>query len=136
MIVISLMLSIDMKSLLLSGDYENTALLCLPGENTWSPLWRPGTYQHSPAAAVVPLQREGLSSSRSTQGSGLVQHQERGSYRSTSRLMRDQRHSGIPTDGARTLDFFSDCPTEPTFSQEKNNMHAKEVCLLTGLITQ
>nr|XP_046269915.1 ankyrin repeat domain-containing protein 6 [Scatophagus argus] len=41
--------------------------------------------------------------------------------------MSTYRHAGIHTEGTRTLEFFIDRPTEPTFSQERNNLHAKEV---------
>ncbi|XP_031437715.1 ankyrin repeat domain-containing protein 6b isoform X2 [Clupea harengus] len=33
----------------------------------------------------------------------------------------------IPADGAKTLEVFGDRPSEPTFAQERDNMHALEV---------
>ncbi|XP_070698448.1 ankyrin repeat domain-containing protein 6 [Pempheris klunzingeri] len=120
-------------------DYENTALFTLPAENTTSlllssgdPPWRTPGVQNSPMAAMG---KEGFSSSSSRSsisdhGPTLIQHQQH----SYERLNKNQggelsarRRVGMHTEATRTLEFFINRPTEPTFSQERNNLHAKEV---------
>lgn len=95
--------------------------------------------QDSTIAAVVPLCGDGLSSSSSQssindQGPRPIQQQEHscdGQYRKHLReLIRAHRCAGIHKEGSRTLEFFIDPPAEPTFSQERNNLHAKEVSSL------
>ncbi|TKS86238.1 Ankyrin repeat domain-containing protein 6 [Collichthys lucidus] len=124
-------------------DYENTALFPLPAEptsdlllGTVDPYWQSLEVQEDPVAAVVQLCREGFSSSSSQpsisdQGPRLIQQQEHsidGQYRKRfGELMGAHRRAEIHTESTRTLEFFIDRPTEPTFSQEKNNLHAKEV---------
>lgn len=41
--------------------------------------------------------------------------------------MSAHRNAEIHAEGTRTLEFFIDRPTEPTFSQERKNLHAMEV---------
>lgn len=132
---------------LLSDDYENTALFPLPAKNTSSllpgfadPLWHSPGAQDGSIAAVVPLCGEGFSnssgqSSISDQGPRLIQHQEHSydtQYKKHFGELSARRRAGILTEGTRTLEFFIDRPTEPTFSQERNNLHAKEVCVVMG----
>lgn len=88
-------------------------------------------------AAVVPLCGEGFSSGSSQSSIGdkghrLIQHRELdGQYRKHfGELMSTHGRAGIHTES--TLEFFIDRPTEPTFSQEKNNLHAKEVSVRGG----
>lgn len=45
-------------------------------------------------------------------------------------LNSGQKHTGIYSEGPRALEFFIDRPADLTFSQEKNNLHAKEVSAL------
>ncbi|XP_076605120.1 ankyrin repeat domain-containing protein 6 isoform X2 [Chaetodon auriga] len=124
-------------------DYENTSLFPLPVKNTSGlllgsadPLWQPPGLQDSTITAVVPLCGEGFSSSSSQssisdQGTRLIHQQEHScdrQYRKHFReLIRAPRCAGIHTEGSRTLEFFIDRPAEPTFSQERDNLHAKEV---------
>lgn len=133
---------------LLSDDYENTALFPLPANYTSGhllgsvdPLWQPPGVQDSPIAAVVPLCVKGFSSSSqqssiSDQGPRLIQLQEHSYDRQCRKhfgeLMSTSRRAGIHDEGTRTLGFFIDHPTEPTFSQERNNLHAMEVSVLMG----
>ncbi|XP_031731735.1 ankyrin repeat domain-containing protein 6 [Anarrhichthys ocellatus] len=127
-------------------DYENTTLFPMPANHTsdfllasLDPLWQPPGVQDSPIGAVMALRGEGFSSSSSSssqssinaQGPRLIHHQE---HRCDSpdrkhfgELMSACRRVGIHTEGTRTLEFFIDRPTEPTFSQERNNQHAIEV---------
>lgn len=92
--------------------------------------------QDGPIAAVTSLCAEGFSgsssqSSVSNWGPSLIQHQDHSydrRYRKhCGELLSGRRHTGTVSEGARTLEFFIDPPTEPTFSQERNNLHAKEV---------
>ncbi|GLD56400.1 ankyrin repeat domain-containing protein 6-like protein [Lates japonicus] len=124
-------------------DYENTALFPLPADHasglplgSADPLWQPPGVQDSPIAAVVPLCGEGLSSSSSQssisdQGPRLIPHEEnsydrlRGKH--SGELLSARRYAEIHTDSTRTLEFFINRPTEPTFSQERKNLHAVEV---------
>lgn len=133
---------------LLSDDYENTALFPLPANyssghllSSVDPLWQPAGVQDSPMAAVVPLCVKGFSSSSSQssisdQGPRLIQLQEQSYDRQYRKhfgeLMRPSRHAGIHAEGTRTLGIFIDHPTEPTFSHERNNLHAMEVSALMG----
>ncbi|XP_035529334.1 ankyrin repeat domain-containing protein 6-like [Morone saxatilis] len=111
-------------------DYENTALFPLPAKTTSDLLLGSGV-KDSPTGAMVPLCGEGFSSSCSQSsisdpGPRLIQHQEQ--YRTHyGELMSTHNHAGIQTESTRTLEFFIDRPIEPTFSQERNNLHAKEV---------
>ncbi|KAE8289492.1 Ankyrin repeat domain-containing protein 6 Diversin [Larimichthys crocea] len=133
----------EMKVKRSSDDYENTALFPLPAKPTSDlllgsvdPYWQSLEVQEDPMAAVVQLCGEGFSSSSSQpsisdQGPRLIQQQEHsidGQYRKRfGELMSGHRRAEIHTESTRTLEFFIDRPTEPTFSQEKNNLHAKEV---------
>lgn len=47
-------------------------------------------------------------------------------------MMSDQRIQQIHADCTTTLEFFSDRPAEPTFSQQRNNLHAMEVTGVLG----
>ncbi|KAG8013681.1 Ankyrin repeat domain-containing protein 6 [Nibea albiflora] len=135
----------EMKVKRSSDDYENTALFPLPAKPTSDlllgsvdPYWQALEVQKDPMASVVQLCGEGFSSSSSSsqssisdQGSRLIQQQEHntdGQYRKHfGELMSAHGCAGIHTESTRTLEFFIDRPIEPTFSQEKNNLHAKEV---------
>ncbi|XP_050934221.1 ankyrin repeat domain-containing protein 6 isoform X2 [Lates calcarifer] len=124
-------------------DYENTALFPLPADHasglplgSADPLWQPPGLQDSPIAAVVPLHGEGLSSSSSqssisNQGPRLIPHEENSYGRQRGKhfgeLLSAHRYAEIHTDSTRTLEFFINRPTEPTFSQERKNLHAVEV---------
>ncbi|XP_070776765.1 ankyrin repeat domain-containing protein 6 [Enoplosus armatus] len=101
-------------------DYENTALFPLPANHTLGLL----------LGSVDPL--EGFSSS--TSQSNISEHRPRLiQYQEHSYNRQWRRHCGELTsaqgraEGTRTLEFFIDRPTEPTFSQERNNLHAMEV---------
>uniref|UniRef100_A0A3B4VGB3 Ankyrin repeat domain-containing protein 6-like n=1 Tax=Seriola dumerili TaxID=41447 RepID=A0A3B4VGB3_SERDU len=128
-----------------SPDYENTALFPLPANHTSGlplgsadPLSQPPGVQDGPTAAVVPLCGESFSSSSSSsqasisdQGPRLITHQghsyDRQHRKHLVKLMSAHRHAEIHGDRTRTLEFFIDRPTEPTFNQERKNLHAMEV---------
>ncbi|KAF7646285.1 hypothetical protein LDENG_00190260 [Lucifuga dentata] len=79
---------------------------------------------------MVPLSRDRSSSSSSHEPEG-TQHQEH-SYNQQHRkcfpeLISACRRAGVHADGTGTLEFFIDRSAEPTFSQEKNNLHVVEV---------
>ncbi|XP_047193773.1 ankyrin repeat domain-containing protein 6-like [Scophthalmus maximus] len=124
---------------LLSDDYENTALFPLPTnhisdapQGSADHLWQRPVVQDGPVAAVVPLYGEGISSSSSQssiseQGPGLIPQQEhRYDRKHFGDLTSPCRHEGIHTDSTRTLQCFIE-PTEPSFKQERNYLHAMEV---------
>ncbi|XP_056249889.1 ankyrin repeat domain-containing protein 6 [Seriola aureovittata] len=126
-------------------DYENTALFPLPANHTSGPprdsadpLSQPPGVQDGPTAAVVSLCGESFSSSSSSsqssisdQGPRLITHQghsyDRQHRKHLVKLMSAHRHAEIHGDRTRTLEFFIDRPTEPTFNQERKNLHAMEV---------
>nr|XP_033497836.1 ankyrin repeat domain-containing protein 6 isoform X2 [Epinephelus lanceolatus] len=124
-------------------DYENTALFPLHANHssgillgTVDPLCQHPGVQDSSTAAVVPLYGEGFSSSSSQSsisdgGPRPIQQQQFSSDRQERKhfgeLMSAGRHTGVHSEGSRTLEFFIDRPTEPTFRQERNNQHAMEV---------
>ncbi|XP_059208897.1 ankyrin repeat domain-containing protein 6 [Centropristis striata] len=121
-------------------DYENTTLFPLPAKHTSGlgpvdPPLAASSLQTSPITAVVPLYEEGFSSSSSqtsisTQGPRLTQQEHNCSTQDRKHfgeLMSAHRYTGIHSEGTRTLEFFIERPTEPTFSQERNNQHAIEV---------
>ncbi|XP_040917264.1 ankyrin repeat domain-containing protein 6 [Toxotes jaculatrix] len=120
-------------------DYENTALFPLPAVNQTSgvplgsadPLWQPPGVQNNLMAAVVPLREEGFSSSSSRssisdRGPGLI-HEHSYDRKPFGELISTHRQTEIHTDRTRTLEFFIDRPAEPTFNQERKNLHAMEV---------
>uniref|UniRef100_UPI003AAF7A8F ankyrin repeat domain-containing protein 6-like n=1 Tax=Centroberyx gerrardi TaxID=166262 RepID=UPI003AAF7A8F len=117
---------------LLSDNYENTALIPLPAKHTSGvlvgpadPYWQPAGVQDTPkAAAIVALSGEGCSSSASSSRSNSSSREPR---RTQHRQHRKHRREPIGAHGTRTLEFFIDRPPEPTFSQERNNLHAVEV---------
>ncbi|XP_044231264.1 ankyrin repeat domain-containing protein 6 [Thunnus albacares] len=120
-------------------DYENTALFPLPASQTsglllgsTDPCWQPLGVQDNSTAAVVPLCGENFSrsssqSSISDQGPSRIQHQGPGCDRQNRKHFGELIRAGIHADCTRTLEFFIDRPAEPTFSQERNNLHAMEV---------
>ena len=126
---------------LLLDDYENTALFPKPARRTSGFLlgsadtyWHPPGVQDSPTRAVVPLCAEDFSSnssqsSISDQGPSRIQHQGLGCDRQNRKHFGELVRAGIHTDCTKTLEFFIDRPAEPTFSQERNNLHAMEVRL-------
>lgn len=138
-------------STLLSDDYENTALFPPPANSdsglllgSVDPPWQPPGERDSHISAMVQLCGEAFSSSSSSsqsvvseQAATLIQHQEhscnRHYRRSCGELVSAHRRAETHTGGTRTLEFFIDRPAEPTFSQEWNNLHAKEVSVLTCL---
>ncbi|CAJ1074233.1 ankyrin repeat domain-containing protein 6-like isoform X2 [Xyrichtys novacula] len=116
-------------------DYQNTALFPLPAQSTSGlllgsvdPLWQPPRVQDSPTAPA--LCGEGFYTSStswtsiSDQAPRLTQHQDKSFSRN---LTNTHRQAGLHAEGTRTLEFFTDHPAEPTFVQERNNLHAKEV---------
>ncbi|XP_041668174.1 ankyrin repeat domain-containing protein 6 [Cheilinus undulatus] len=119
-------------------DYQNTALFPLPAQSasglllgSADPLWQPPGMQDGPAALC---RGEGLSSSSSSwssisdQALRPSQHHDQSFDRNQlTELMSARRRAGIHSEGTRTLEFFIDHPAEPTFIQERNNLHAKEV---------
>ncbi|KAM4625930.1 ankyrin repeat domain-containing protein 6 [Polymixia lowei] len=129
-------------------DYENTALFPLPTNcssgllvNSVDPYWQHLGVRDNPMAAnIVGFSRESCSSSvSSSQSAGSDrepkhahgQHRERRygwhhRKRLRERIMANGR-VGMPTNGTKTLEFFIDRPPEPSFSQERNNLHAVEV---------
>lgn len=132
----------EMKTDRSPGDYENTALFPLPAEDrpgllldSVNPFWQPTLLQDSPRAVLC---GQGFSSSSSSSQFSisdvepqLIQHQGHSYGRKCKRhlreLMKAPRHAGIHSEDTKTLEFFIDRSTEPTFSQERNNLHAKEV---------
>ncbi|XP_044023319.1 ankyrin repeat domain-containing protein 6-like isoform X2 [Siniperca chuatsi] len=121
-------------------DFENTALFPLPADHTSGlllgsvdPRWQPPGVQDNPIAAVEPLCGECFSSSSqpsiSDHGPRLIQHQKQSYDRQCRKhfaeLMSSYMRAEVHAEGTRTLEF--DRPTEPTLSQEKNNLHAMEV---------
>ncbi|KAM7376750.1 hypothetical protein PAMP_006458 [Pampus punctatissimus] len=122
-------------------DYENTALFPWPKSTSQTSelvlgcadtCWQPPVVQDSGTASVVPLCGEDLSSSSSQssisdQRPSRFQHQGRGCVRQNRKHFGELIRAGIHADCTRTLEFFIDCPAEPTFSQERNNLHAMEV---------
>lgn len=141
---------------LLTDDYENTAVFSLHAENTsgLNPidhLWQTWAAQNNSMAAGVTPCVDGFSSSSSNssssssshssvndQGPSLLQHQGysfgRQYVKHSGEMVNGFRHTRIYSEGARTLEFFTDPPSEPSFSQERNNLHAKEVSELVGWI--
>ncbi|XP_029937840.1 ankyrin repeat domain-containing protein 6 [Myripristis murdjan] len=127
-------------------DYENTALFPLPAHHSSGLLlgsadlyWQPPGRQGSPTAAIVALNGEDCgSSSASSSKSHSSQRQHRRVRRREHSYDRQQRkhppepmgtcgRAGTPDSSTRILEFFIDRPPEPTFSQERNNLHAVEV---------
>ncbi|XP_034530935.1 ankyrin repeat domain-containing protein 6 isoform X2 [Notolabrus celidotus] len=111
-------------------DYENTALFPLPAQSSSGlllgsvdPLWQP------PGMHAEGFSTSSTSwSSISDQAPRLIQHQDQSFDRSHfAELMSARRRTGLHAEGTRTLEFFIDHPAEPTFIQERNNLHAKEV---------
>lgn len=109
---------------LLSDDYENTALFHMPASQTSGlllgsadPCWQP----------------PGIQSSISDQGPSMIQHRGPGCDRQNRKHFGELIRAGIHADCTRTLEFFIDRPAEPTFSQERNNLHAVEVRVLKRL---
>ncbi|KAM3594312.1 uncharacterized protein V6R79_005639 [Siganus canaliculatus] len=131
----------EMKTDRSPGDYENTALFPLPAEympglllDSVDPFWQPVLLQDSPRAVLC---GQGSSSSSSSHfsisevGPQLIQHHGHGYGRKCRRhlkeLLKAPGDVGIHSKDTKTLEFFIDQSTEPTFSQERNNLHAKEV---------
>ncbi|XP_029350144.1 ankyrin repeat domain-containing protein 6 [Echeneis naucrates] len=125
-------------------DYENTALFPLPSNPTSllpgcsaDPNWKPQGLQESPKAVVVQLHGGVFSSVSSSQssisdeGPGFIMHQgHRYDEQYRKHFVEPMSHcrpAEIPEDRTRILEFFIDCPTEPTFTQERKNLHAMEV---------
>ncbi|XP_035023122.2 ankyrin repeat domain-containing protein 6 isoform X2 [Hippoglossus stenolepis] len=123
-------------------DYENTALFPPPSNHirdiplgSADPIWQHSGVQDSPVAAVVPLCGGGFSSSGSQssiseQGTGLIPHQERRHDRQHMKhfgeLMSSCRQEKMHNESTTTLECFIK-PTEPSFNQERNYLHAMEV---------
>eukprot|EP00063_Salmo_salar_P075796 XP_014050631.1 PREDICTED: ankyrin repeat domain-containing protein 6-like isoform X2 [Salmo salar] len=121
-------------------NYQNTTLLPLPAQHH-----HPGILLSSTAPRcqhpelldnpIPGLIWEGCSSSVSSsqsptsnwkQGRGQDSH----GWHHRKHLRDRIRTRGLmrpPSVGTRTLEFFMDRPPEPTFSQERNNLHAMEV---------
>nr|XP_023850736.1 ankyrin repeat domain-containing protein 6 [Salvelinus alpinus] len=121
-------------------NYQNTTLLPLPAHHH-----HPGILLSSTAPRCQHPERldnhipgliwEGCSSSVSSsqsptsnwkQGRGQDSH----GWHHRKHLRDRIRTRGLmrpPSVGTRTLEFFMDRPPEPTFSQERNNLHAMEV---------
>ena len=134
---------------LLSDDYENTALFPPPSNHirdiprgSADPIWQHSGVQDSPVAAVVPLCGGAFSSSSSQssiseQGPGLIPHQERRHDRQPMKhfgeLMSSCRKEKMHNESTTTLECFIK-PTEPSFNQERNYLHAMEVSVLLGWI--
>ncbi|XP_029973355.1 ankyrin repeat domain-containing protein 6 [Salarias fasciatus] len=136
-------------------DYENTALFPMPAKGSsglmqeyTDPPWQSPGVQGNPMAAVLPLFEEGFSSSSSQSSIGglgpqMVPAQQQSCGTKSRRhfrgvRMRSCRRSGIRADDTTTLEFFIDRPSEPTFSQERNSLHAMEVtqCFFETVSTQ
>lgn len=64
----------------------------------------------------------------------MIQHKEfsynKKYMKNYGELNSGQKHTGIYSEGPRALEFFINRPADLTFSQEKNNLHAKEVSAL------
>ncbi|KAJ3613122.1 hypothetical protein NHX12_019374 [Muraenolepis orangiensis] len=107
-------------------DYENAALLPLSTISSADPYWRPpGVVLHRSVAppATVGLGRSGGGSSSSSS------REEAETPRNPSQ--REGRSYGRPH-GRRLSEpgvdrFFMDRPVQPTFTQERNHLHAMEV---------
>lgn len=133
---------------LLSDDYENTALFPPPANfdsglllGSVDPPWQPLGEQDRHTSSVVPLCGQAFSSSSSShssvseQAATLIQRRKHSYRRPSGELVSAHGRAETNTVGTRTLEFFSDRPAEPTFSQERNNLHAKEVSVLMGGMT-
>ncbi|XP_053289763.1 ankyrin repeat domain-containing protein 6 [Pleuronectes platessa] len=123
-------------------DYENTALFSPPSGHirdiplgSADPIWQHSAVQDSPVAAVVPLCGGAFSSSSSQssiseQGPGLIPHQDRRHdmkhMKHFGELMSSCRQENRPNESTTTLECFIK-PTEPSFNQEGNYLHAMEV---------
>ncbi|XP_045917915.1 uncharacterized protein LOC123978621 [Micropterus dolomieu] len=124
-------------------DYKNTVLFPLPANHTSclllgsvDPLRQPPGVQDSLIAAVVPQCGEGFSSSSSQPSihnhrTTLFRHREHNYDRQCKKqfgeLKSACRHAEIHSEGTRTLEFFINHRTKPTFTQERNNLHAMAV---------
>ncbi|XP_036928161.1 ankyrin repeat domain-containing protein 6 [Acanthopagrus latus] len=121
-------------------DYENTALFPPPANfdsglllGSVDPPWQPLGEQDRHTSSVVPLCGQAFSSSSSShssvseQAATLIQRRKHSYRRPSGELVSAHGRAETNTVGTRTLEFFSDRPAEPTFSQERNNLHAKEV---------
>lgn len=118
-------------------DYENTTLFPLPSTNALMSSadtpWQPtsASVQDSKQSAVVPRHGEGIGSSSSTpsiseHGPRWIPPQRR-RYEHRKHSQELVRAGYSEQQNSRTLEFYIDCPAEPTFSQERNNLHAIEV---------
>lgn len=112
-----------------------------PTQVSPDPGWQLPAVQHSPFAGV-PLCGEGFSSSSSQcnisdHGPRVTPLQEqifnRQHKEHFGELRETHRSSTVHNDSTRALEFFINRPTEPTFSQERNNLHANEVSVLMGV---
>ncbi|KAM9354787.1 ankyrin repeat domain-containing protein 6 [Pholidichthys leucotaenia] len=115
----------------------------LPAKHHSGILLSSAEVQEHPVATVVPMSEEGFSSSSSTQSSINHHGPKLIPLQGYSYDGQHRKHFGEAT-GARgrnsgtTLEFFIDRPAEPTFSQERNNLHAIEVtqCFFETVSTQ
>ncbi|CAB1331203.1 unnamed protein product, partial [Coregonus sp. 'balchen'] len=121
-------------------DYQNTTLLPLPAHHHHPRILLSSTatrWQHPELHDnhIPGLIWEGCSRSVSSSQSPTSDwKQERGQdshgWHHRKHLRDRIRTRGLirpPSVGTRTLEFFVDRPPEPTFSQERNNLHAMEV---------
>ncbi|XP_029983525.1 ankyrin repeat domain-containing protein 6 isoform X2 [Sphaeramia orbicularis] len=119
-------------------DYENTALFPLPASGVLltsaDSQWRPPLMQDGQHRAAVVTACGDVFSSSSSSMSSISDRgpQWTGPKPNSSKrrkhfqeLMSTGKHSDLQK--TTTLEFFVDRPTEPTFSQERNNLHAVEV---------
>ncbi|XP_076026676.1 ankyrin repeat domain-containing protein 6 [Genypterus blacodes] len=121
-----------------AGEYENTALFPLTAPRpsgllvtSADPYWQPPEVQSSSTAAAVPLSVDSFSSSGSSSDrepghDRKLEHGGRFPERAPP-LLRARGPAGMQAAGTRTLEVFIDRPAEPTFNQERNNLHAAEV---------
>ncbi|XP_069544441.1 ankyrin repeat domain-containing protein 6 [Brachyistius frenatus] len=118
------------------ADHESFPLLSVLSGESSNSLATYVNILDNTTAEVVPSRGEGFSnsSSQSTihdQGARLTPRQDhthgRPHRKYFGELLRGSRHTGINADSTTTAEFIFDRPTEPTFSQERNNLHAMEV---------